>query len=366
MATKWISVREYFKLMATSIFTKHRAQDLLIKLSSILSVLLFWHILLVLVFPASTIIPTPSEVFIALFDIVTKGDIFAHVFASLIRVVVGFLIATFIGVGLALVAGYYKKVGIFLNPLIEFLRPIPPIAWIPIAILIFGLGNTSAYFIVFMGAFFPIFTNSFFGVNSLPTIYENVARSFEIKKSIFKEMESICGSDTILATNTSSLSITEIAAVLKNQERFLGIHFFNPAPLMKLVEVVKGINTKKEYVDKITDIVKNLDKEYVTVNESCGFIVNRLLIPMINEAIAILAESTSSAEDIDKAMKYGANHPIGPLSLADMIGNDIVLAIMNNLYEEFNDTKYRPNPLLKKMVRAGLLGRKTGEGFFKY
>src|SRR3989338_5929761 len=185
MATKWISVREYFKLMATFIFTKHRAQDLLIKLSSILWVLLFWHILLILVFPANTILPTPSEVFIALLDIVTKGDIFAHVFASLIRVVVGFLIATFIGVGLALVARYYKKVGIFLNPLIEFLRPIPPIAWIPIAILIFGLGNTSAYFIVFMGAFFPIFTNSFFGVNSLPAIYENVARSFEIKKSIF-------------------------------------------------------------------------------------------------------------------------------------------------------------------------------------
>ena len=197
-------------------------------------------------------------------------------------------------------------------------------------------------------------------------IIEAALEDIEIKKSIFKEMELICGSDTILATNTSSLSITEIAAVLKNQERFLGIHFFNPAPLMKLVEVIKGINTKKEYVDKITDIVKNLDKEYVTVNESCGFIVNRLLIPMINEAIAILAESTSSAEDIDKAMKYGANHPIGPLSLADMIGNDIVLAIMNNLYEEFNDTKYRPNPLLKKMVRAGLLGRKTGEGFFKY
>ena len=154
-------------------------------LPAIIFVLLFWLMFSVFAHPGSTIIPTPSEVFIALLDIVTKGDIFVHVFASLIRVVVGFLIAIFIGVGLALVTGYYKKVGIFLNPLIEFLRPIPPIAWIPIAILIFGLGNTSAYFIVFMGAFFPIFTNSFFGVNSLPTIYKNVARSFEIKKSIF-------------------------------------------------------------------------------------------------------------------------------------------------------------------------------------
>ena len=146
----------------------------------------------------------------------------------------------------------------------------------------------------------------------------------------------------------------------------LGMHFFNPAPLMKLVEIIKGINSSSEVVDKVTNIIKELDKECVVVNESCGFIVNRILIPMINEAIGVLSEGITSAEDIDKAMKYGANHPIGPLALGDLIGNDIVLAIMNNLYEELGDSKYRPHPLLKKMVRAGHLGRKTGNGFFKY
>jgi len=171
--------------MTTPIFTNNRLQNTLINLLSIVSALLFWHVLSVFVYPASTIIPAPSEVFSALFELITKRDIFTHVFTSLTRVIVGFSIAVFLGVGLALVAGYYKKVGTFLKPLIEFLRPIPPIAWIPIAILIFGLGDTSAYFIVFMGAFFPIFTNSFFGVNSLPVIYENVARSFEIKRLIF-------------------------------------------------------------------------------------------------------------------------------------------------------------------------------------
>ena len=144
------------------------------------------------------------------------------------------------------------------------------------------------------------------------------------------------------------------------------MHFFNPAPFMKLVEIVKGISSSSETVDRAISIVRDLDKEYVIVNESCGFIVNRILIPMINEAVGILADGIASAEDIDKAMKNGANHPIGPLSLGDMIGNDIVLAIMNNLYEEFSDPKYRPDPLLKKMVRAGHLGRKTGKGFFKY
>ena len=144
------------------------------------------------------------------------------------------------------------------------------------------------------------------------------------------------------------------------------MHFFNPAPLMKLVEIVRGINSSNEAVDKVISITKELDKEYVIVNESCGFIVNRILIPMINEAVGILADNIATAQDIDNAMKYGANHPIGPLSLGDLIGNDIVLAIMNNLYDEFKDPKYRPNPLLKKMVRAGHLGRKTGIGFFNY
>ncbi len=197
-------------------------------------------------------------------------------------------------------------------------------------------------------------------------IIEAVVENIEIKKALFGELEQITGKDAIFATNTSSLSVTEIAAVLKDPGRLLGMHFFNPAPLMKLVEIIKGINSRDDSVEKVIGIVKELDKEYVVVNESCGFIVNRILIPMINEATGILAEGIASAEDIDKAMKFGANHPMGPLSLGDLIGNDIVLAIMNNLFEEFGDSKYRPHPLLKKMVRAGHLGRKTGIGFFKY
>jgi len=197
-------------------------------------------------------------------------------------------------------------------------------------------------------------------------IIEAVVENIEIKKALFKELEQIASKDAILATNTSSLSITEIASSLKDPSRLLGMHFFNPAPLMKLVEIIKGINSSSEVVDKVINIIKELDKEYVVVYESCGFIVNRILIPMINEAIGVLSEGIATAEDIDKAMKYGANHPIGPLALGDLIGNDIVLAIMNNLYEELGDSKYRPHPLLKKMVRAGHLGRKTGNGFFKY
>ena len=174
-------------------------------------------------------------------------------------------------------------------------------------------------------------------------IIEAVAENIEIKKALFKELEQIAGKDAILATNTSSLSITEIASSLKDPSRLLGTHFFNPAPLMKLVEIIRGINSSSEVLDKVINIIKELDKEYVVVNESCGFIVNRILIPMINEAIGILAGGIASAEDIDRAMKYGANHPIGPLALGDLIGNDIVLAIMNNLNEELGDSKYRPH-----------------------
>lgn len=171
--------------MTDFIFTRDRAQGLLIKLSTILSILLLWHILSVFVFPAYTIIPSPSEVCVAVLALINKGDIFVHIFASLVRVIIGFSIAGFLGVGLALVTGYYKKTSAFIGPIVEFFRPIPPIAWIPLAILIFGLGSPSAYFIVFVGAFFPIFTNTLFGINSLPRIYVNVARSFEIRKLTF-------------------------------------------------------------------------------------------------------------------------------------------------------------------------------------
>ena len=197
-------------------------------------------------------------------------------------------------------------------------------------------------------------------------IIEAVTENIEVKKTIFKEIEPISSKDAILASNTSSLSVSEIAASLEDPSRFLGIHFFNPAPIMKLVEIIKGIKSEDDVVAKAIDIMKEIGKEPVIVNEACGFIVNRILIPMINEAAGILADGTASAEDIDKAMKLGANHPIGPLSLGDLIGNDIVLAIMENLYKEFGDPKYRPNPLLRKMVRAGHLGRKTGIGFFRY
>ena len=186
----------------------------------------------------------------------------------------------------------------------------------------------------------------------------------EAKKEIFKELDSSCPADTIFASNTSSLSISEMAAVTKRPDRFIGIHFFNPAPVMELVEVIKGANTSEETINKTRSFIKSIGKTPVEVQESPGFVVNRMLVPMINEAIFILMEGVASAEDIDAAMKMGANHPIGPLALADLIGLDVCLFVMETLYNEFGDDKYRPCPLLRKMVRAGHLGRKTGKGFF--
>lgn len=197
-------------------------------------------------------------------------------------------------------------------------------------------------------------------------IIEAIAENMDLKKSIFKELDEICKEETIFATNTSSLSITEIAASTNRPDKVIGMHFFNPVPVMKLIEVIKGIATSEETNNKIIELSKEIGKDPVSVCEAPGFVVNRILIPMINEAVGILAESVATAEDIDKAMQYGANHPIGPLALADLIGNDVCLAIMEVLYNEFGDSKYRPHPLLKKMVRANLLGRKTKKGFFDY
>jgi len=203
-------------------------------------------------------------------------------------------------------------------------------------------------------------------IQNIDFLIETITEDKLKKEDVYKNINNIVDESTIVCSNTSSLSITQLASHINKPERVIGLHFFNPVSLMSLTEVIVGEYTSQETIDSTYVLIKNLNKKPVLVNEAPGFIVNRMLIPMINEGITILAEGVASANEIDQAMRYGANHPIGPLALSDLIGNDVVLAIMDTLLSETGDPKYRAHPQLRKMVRANKLGRKTKSGFFEY
>lgn len=197
-------------------------------------------------------------------------------------------------------------------------------------------------------------------------IIEAIIENMALKKELYEKLDAICKEETVLASNTSGLSITEMASATKRPQKVVGMHFFNPVPVMKLVEVIKGFDTAAETFDLTMELARQMGKEPIAVNEAPLFAVNRILVPMINEAAFVLMEGVATAEDIDRGMMLGANHPIGPLALGDLVGLDVLLAVMETIYHETGDSKYRPCPLIRKLVRAGHFGRKTGRGFYSY
>jgi 3-hydroxybutyryl-CoA dehydrogenase len=209
-------------------------------------------------------------------------------------------------------------------------------------------------------------TKEIAGLRDVDFVVEAITEDLKVKVGLFRRLDQTVRADVILASNTSSISITKLAAVTSRPDRFIGMHFMNPVPVMKLVEIIRGVATSDETFEATRQLAEAMGKTPVEVNDSPGFISNRVLMPMINEAVFALYEGVGTAESIDQIMKLGMNHPMGPLQLADFIGLDVCLAIMNVLYDGFDDSKYRPCPLLRKYVDAGWLGRKTGKGFYQY
>ncbi len=209
-------------------------------------------------------------------------------------------------------------------------------------------------------------STSYEALKEAQLVIEAATESEGLKVKILQQLDNLLAPEVLLATNTSSISITKLAAVTQRADRFIGMHFFNPVPMMALVEIIRGLQTSDATHEAVKALAERLGKSPITVKNAPGFVVNRILVPMINEAFFVLAEGLASAEDIDAGMKLGCNHPIGPLALADMIGLDVCLAVMNVYFNEYNDSKYRPCPLLKEMVAAGYLGRKSGRGVYSY